>query len=107
MTRRFALLGFLSGMAMALTAVFCSASRAHSWYEGLVDEHGRGCCNTRDCGPIDVEEISGGFRMRHPLTGAPVVVPYGKARPSQDERFHACFVTGEAAPRCFFAPGGV
>jgi hypothetical protein len=78
---------------------------AHSWYP-------LSCCSERDCAPVEahaVEEVRGGWRLEDGT-----FIPYARARPSPDGRFHVCrhqdgqgaLIRKQDEPDCFWAPMG-
>jgi hypothetical protein len=95
------------GIIVAL-AVFCLAmvvliktAQSHAWYD-------RQCCSGKDCeqlpdGAVTMEP--GGYHVKYRAMlglAVDVIVPYEKARPSQDGNFHGC-----ANPMqflCLYAP---
>jgi hypothetical protein len=85
-------------IAAALVAAFLLAesAAAHDWYEPM-------CCNEKDCEPLPdsaVTQVREGYRVRYAGKrglAVDVIVPWSKARPSQDHQFHGC-----ASPVRFF-----
>lgn len=77
------------------------------------------CCFDSDCAPIEAETVReghGGFTVtiapgQHPMWSrerrAPLVleIPYDKAKPSPDGRWHLC-IDDAGDLLCFFAPPG-
>jgi hypothetical protein len=108
MTRRITLALGLLGALLAVEA------RAHEFYP-------QECCNNEDCFPTGLGQIEpdpiaveGGWKLS---TGE--IIPYDRARPSPDGRFHVCrrmnedgvpmrggFITGTKTKQpCLWAPG--
>lgn len=89
---------------LLLVLAFCGSAIAHSWYDPA-------CCSVRDCEPLPdgaVTQTKDGYHVTY--TGGlgfkvDVVVPYDKARPSRDEKFHGCASVDRFL--CLYAPMGV
>lgn len=65
------------------------AAFAHSWYEPI-------CCSGKDCEALPegaVTQVQSGYHVKYVAKlglNVDVVVPWGQARPSQDNLFHGC-----------------
>jgi hypothetical protein len=76
---------------------------AHDWYPSE-------CCAGYDCEPVPGKDADMpgyyNFLVKNPNTGAihEYTVPQEMTRPSEDERYHACWPKYAEAPRCFFIP---
>lgn len=95
----------LIAMTLLAAILIATGASAHSWYP-------LSCCSERDCFPVAaeaVEEVRGGWRLRDGT-----FIPYAKARPSPDGRFHLCrhqdgkgdLIRKADEPDCFWAPMG-
>jgi hypothetical protein len=95
---------------LAVTLVYCSVARAHSWYEGQSNPvTGSGCCGAVDCFQLadeDVKQVAGGWSYRMP-DGVWYTIPANEVLPSNDGFYHGCARGGgrEQPPYlCFFVP---
>lgn len=101
--------------AIAAAAAVLAATpdaRAHSWYSGLKNEVGHGCCGGRDCAPIEearVQAVPGGYRVQLPAgyrfdwPAIDAFVPNARAQPAKvGSDYHLCYWGNEV--KCFFFP---
>lgn len=103
------------GVAMLLT-MMVSWTFAHDNPEDWIGQRayknkvGNLCCGHADCHPVptsDVRVTETGYLLPPyiaTLKGAPTVVPFGSAQPSEDQAFWICIWGSEM--KCFFAPIG-
>lgn len=91
-------------LVLAVVSTLGGPAFGHSWYTGLQNEKGEGCCGEADCHPdLDVKDVEarpGGYFVRSLGTFVPAV----RAKPAveDDGYYHICVVSGEV--RCFFYP---
>lgn len=91
-------------LAALAVAFACTPAIAHSWYDPI-------CCSDRDCEPLPDGAVTmqpEGYHVTY--TGkmglrVDVIVPYEKAKPSQDGKFHGC-ATAERF-LCLYVPMNV
>ncbi len=91
-------------VAVLAAAFACSPALSHSWYDPL-------CCHERDCEPLpdgSVTMTPTGYHVKY--TGkmgfsVDVIVPFEKAKPSRDDKFHGC-ATAERF-LCLYVPMNV
>lgn len=104
-------------MKRLLIAAAMIALPAHAHETGTGWEYPRECCSSTDCWETgagkmepDPQPVPGGWRVS---TGE--VIPFHKARPSPDGRFHVCrrgaAMEGEVikpfdSPSCLWVPAG-
>ena len=90
-------------LTMLLIFLGTSKVSAHSWYPYE-------CCSDQDCAPATVEILSQHEIKLTNKFGSIIIDPTKtKARPSQDEHYHACLRSngnGGLTLLCWFAPGG-
>lgn len=106
--------------AILASSVWFAAARAHEAASGMV--YPPECCHSAathaygDCAPIPSKSVVArldGYHVtlgvgQHPklkTKGYAAVIPYGLARPSEDQEYHICLSQDGGARYCFFAPG--
>lgn len=108
---RLVTLAAVSAAVAIWLAALTGEVRAHSWYEGMVNELGQRCCGGLDCGPVpeeDVTPIPGGYQIHVREFGWNKVkidafVPNARAKPAKEGgEYHLCFWANEV--KCFFFP---
>lgn len=97
--------GLVAGVAVGLISL--SPGRAHEAPSGW--SYPLECCSNHDCYEIAASEISvvaEGYVIKS--AREPQVIPFNRARPSPDGRWHRCSVGGDpsAWTLCLFVPEG-
>lgn len=108
--------GFIAGVLFLAIASSAQAQTPAPHEHGVTvpDWYDPDCCNLKDCRPVPEEDIE--FAI---MGGEPVVIhkptglwfPKSKWRPSQDERYHVCYIEDSAdgddsVGYCAYLPGG-
>lgn len=87
----------------ACAALLAGGAGAHDFYSGRANWKGESCCGLNDCAAIPdraVRLLRNGYAVT--VGELEAVIPFERALPSPDGRFHACVWGGEI--KCLFAP---
>jgi hypothetical protein len=89
-------------LAVLALAFVSSATRARSFYTGLVNSQGQGCCGGQDCAPVAPADFRrdrwGDYQIFRDGSWLPVAPENILTIQSLDSRVHACVWGGGQVP---------
>jgi hypothetical protein len=95
--------------AVLALAFVSSVTRAHSFYTGLVNSQGQGCCGGQDCAPVAPADFRrdrwGDYQVFRDGSWLPVAPESILTIQSPDSRVHACVWGGEV--KCLILPATI
>jgi hypothetical protein len=94
-------------LSMMIACIAAARAHVHHSPDGSsVNWYPQDCCHDRDCRPVSrIRPLSDGFLMTMEDGTTLFVNAMRWRRPSQDSRWHVCFIMGEEPViQCVFAP---